>query len=84
LHRLLIIANSIVLALTNYSAVTATKELDLNDPLNKAVDESEPYFTGMFAVEMVLKVVALGFVLEKKTYLRDQWNVLDFIVVVAG
>jgi hypothetical protein len=30
---------------------------------------------------MIIKIVALGFVLNKNSYLRDPWNVLDFIIV---
>jgi len=30
---------------------------------------------------MLIKIVALGFVFSKKAYLRDPWNVLDFIIV---
>ncbi|KAA0159275.1 hypothetical protein FNF28_05910 [Cafeteria roenbergensis] len=81
---LLIIANSIVLAMTNYSEVTANGQLDTSDPFNRAVDESELVFTTLFAIEMVLKIIAMGFVLERGAYLRDPWNVLDFIVVMAG
>ena len=30
---------------------------------------------------MIIKIVALGFVLNKNSYLRDPWNVLDFMIV---
>lgn len=83
-RSLFIIANSIVLAMTNYSEVTPSGQLDTADPFNRAVDESELVFTTLFAIEMVLKIVAMGFVLEKGAYLRDPWNVLDFVVVLAG
>lgn len=36
------------------------------------------------SVEMFLKVVALGFVVDKHSYLRNHWNKLDFFVVVCG
>uniref|UniRef100_A0AC34QBU8 Voltage-dependent T-type calcium channel subunit alpha n=1 Tax=Panagrolaimus sp. JU765 TaxID=591449 RepID=A0AC34QBU8_9BILA len=38
---------------------------------------------GYFAVEMVIKIVALGFFGEN-TYLSDTWNRLDFFIVLAG
>ena len=82
--RLLIFANSIVLSLTNYGAVTANGDLDTSDSRNRAVEDSEVIFTALFATEMVLKIIAMGFVLGKGTYIRDPWNVLDFIVVAAG
>jgi hypothetical protein len=33
---------------------------------------------------MILKVIALGLIMEKNSYLRDPWNILDFIVVFFG
>lgn len=42
------------------------------------------YFLIIFSVEALLKIVALGFVLNKGSYLRSIWNNLDFIVVVTG
>ena len=33
---------------------------------------------------MILKTIALGFVFEPFTYLRDPWNILDFVVVTTG
>jgi len=39
-------------------------------------------FTTLFAVEMIIKILALGFVRDKHSYLRDSWNVLDFFVVI--
>jgi hypothetical protein len=30
---------------------------------------------------MIIKIVALGFLFNKGAYLRDPWNVLDFIIV---
>ncbi|XRB04885.1 voltage-dependent calcium channel L type [Pycnococcus provasolii] len=65
--------------------------LALTDPLkgdnegrNKIVSDSEPVFTAFFLVEFAIKVVAMGFVLGDGTYLKDGWNILDFIVVVAS
>jgi hypothetical protein len=41
-------------------------------------------FLIIYTIEMILKVIALGFVMEKNSYLRDPWNILDFIVVLFG
>lgn len=30
---------------------------------------------------MLLKIVGLGFILNKNAYLRDPWNCLDFVIV---
>jgi len=39
---------------------------------------------GIFTVEAALKILALGFVLHRGSYLRNTWNIMDFIVVVTG
>lgn len=41
-------------------------------------------FTIFFTCEMLLKVVAMGFVVGKHTYLRDAWNQLDAVVVATS
>ena len=41
-------------------------------------------FIAAFTIEMVIKVIALGFVMGKHTYLRNGWNILDFTVVIFG
>jgi hypothetical protein len=33
---------------------------------------------------MVLKILAQGFLFNSGAYLRDAWNILDFIIVVSG
>jgi len=47
-------------------------------------EETEVYFLGIFCVEALFKIVALGFVLHKGSYLRNVWNMMDFVVVVTG
>jgi hypothetical protein len=41
-------------------------------------------FTIIFLVEALLKMFAMGFVVHKKAYLREGWNVLDFLIVLFG
>ncbi|XP_078326073.1 voltage-dependent calcium channel type A subunit alpha-1-like isoform X5 [Crassostrea virginica] len=75
---LTIIANCIVLALEEH--------LPKEDktPLAVQLEETEIYFVVIFLVEALLKIVALGFVLHKGAYLRNIWNIMDFVVVVTG
>ena len=47
-------------------------------------EKTELYFLGIFCVEALLKIVALGFVLHTGSYLRNGWNIMDFVVVVTG
>lgn len=43
----------------------------------------DDFIFAFFAVEMVIKMVALG-IFGKKCYLGDTWNRLDFFIVLAG
>uniref|UniRef100_A0A672P951 Voltage-dependent calcium channel type A subunit alpha-1 n=1 Tax=Sinocyclocheilus grahami TaxID=75366 RepID=A0A672P951_SINGR len=53
-------------------------------PMSKRLEKTEPYFIGMFCFEAGIKIIALGFVFHKGSYLRTGWNVMDFIVVLSG
>ncbi|XP_023319162.1 voltage-dependent calcium channel type A subunit alpha-1 isoform X5 [Trichogramma pretiosum] len=75
---LTIIANCVVLALEEH--------LPCQDKttLAKKLETTEIYFLGIFCVEASLKILALGFVLHRGSYLRNIWNIMDFFVVVTG
>lgn len=44
----------------------------------------EYVFVVIFTMEAILKIIAYGFVLHSGAYLRNGWNVLDFVIVVIG
>lgn len=75
---LLIFLNSVVLAIYDYN------DRDNLTPYNQKLEHIGQVFTIMFAGEMVLKILAQGFIIHKNAYLRDAWNWLDFVVVVTG
>ncbi|CAG9783214.1 unnamed protein product [Diatraea saccharalis] len=41
-------------------------------------------FTGVFTVEMLLKIVDLGILFHPGAYLRDLWNIMDATVVICA
>jgi hypothetical protein len=41
-------------------------------------------FLWIFTFEAIIKIFALGAVCGHKTYFRNAWNILDFIIVVSG
>ncbi|XP_065171189.1 voltage-dependent calcium channel type A subunit alpha-1-like isoform X8 [Atheta coriaria] len=73
-----IIANCVVLALEEH--------LPNHDKtmLAQKLEKTEAYFLGIFCVEASLKILALGFVLHRGSYLRNIWNIMDFFVVLTG
>ena len=42
------------------------------------------FFTIIFTIELILKIISFGFVLDKNSFLRDPWNWIDFFVVITG
>ncbi|XP_050331195.1 voltage-dependent calcium channel type A subunit alpha-1 isoform X18 [Bactrocera neohumeralis] len=75
---LTIIANCVVLALEEHLPGSDKTVLALK------LEKTETYFLCIFCVEASLKILALGLVLHKHSYLRNIWNIMDFIVVVTG
>ncbi|KAJ8261082.1 hypothetical protein COCON_G00168050 [Conger conger] len=73
-----IIANCIVLALEQHLPASD------KTPLSERLEDTEPYFIGIFCFEAGIKIIALGFAFHKGSYLRNGWNVMDFVVVLTG
>ncbi len=44
-------------------------------------DLADVFFNIIFLIECILKVIALGFVMDEGSYLRDNWNKIDLIIV---
>lgn len=51
---------------------------------NQLLEIFDYAFTGVFTIEMLLKVVDLGIILHPGSYLREFWNVMDAVVVVCA
>ena len=64
-----IVANSVVLALGD------------NPLLSDTIDW---VFLYLYTIEMMLKISGLGLVLDEKSYIRDPWNILDFVIVFTA
>ena len=60
--------------------------LFMDDPYsqNDVGNMFDVYFQSWYTVEMSLKTMALGFIFNEGSYLRNGWNILDFFIVVTG
>lgn len=63
-----IVANSIVLAAEEPGAKK-----------NAFLETLDYIFLTIFSVEMILKIIALGFVMLPYSYLRDPWNIVSVL-----
>jgi len=78
---LLILVNSVIMALTDYSNINNNYEPVPEGSWRNALGaNTEVFFAVAFTFEIVAKIIAMGF----NTYLHDLWNILDFIVVLSG
>lgn len=71
---------SITIILANCAVMIA------DDPIKSSpfFETSENVFLVLYSIEMVLKIMGMGFIFSSKAYLRDSWNVLDFIIVISS
>uniref|UniRef100_A0A3P8V5L0 Voltage-dependent L-type calcium channel subunit alpha n=1 Tax=Cynoglossus semilaevis TaxID=244447 RepID=A0A3P8V5L0_CYNSE len=75
---LTIFANCIALAV-----FLPMPEEDSNNT-NSSLESLEYIFMIIFTLECFLKIVAYGFVFHEGAYLRNCWNILDFVIVFMG
>lgn len=71
---LLILINSVVMMIDNPAEKTK----------NVIFDHFENVFLVLYTLEMVFKILGMGLVFAEDAYLRDSWNILDFIIVMSS
>eukprot|EP00899_Mesostigma_viride_P003365 jgi/Mesvir1/13029/Mv06022-RA.1 len=49
-----------------------------------AIRFMDKVFTGIFLLEMLIKVVARGLLFTRRAYLKDGWNIVDLLVVITS
>ncbi|KAM6473368.1 voltage-dependent T-type calcium channel subunit alpha-1G isoform 4-T4 [Liasis olivaceus] len=59
------------------------EDMGCDSPRCKILQSFDDFIFAFFAVEMIIKMIALG-IFGKKCYLGDTWNRLDFFIVLAG
>uniref|UniRef100_A0A674E869 Voltage-dependent L-type calcium channel subunit alpha n=1 Tax=Salmo trutta TaxID=8032 RepID=A0A674E869_SALTR len=57
---------------------------DDNNATNTSLESLEYIFLVIFTLECFLKIIAYGFVFHEGAYLRNAWNLLDFVIVFMG
>jgi len=64
--------------------------LAMDDPLRDPSETpvfmtiADDIFQYMYTIEMVFKIVSMGFILNEGSYIRDAWNILDFTIIASG
>lgn len=77
--------NFILACIIVNSIALAVEEPDQNQEILDIISTLDLFFTAVFTFECVIKIACMGLLCESKhTYLKNPWNVLDFMIVVAG
>ncbi|OQR81874.1 Voltage-gated Ion Channel (VIC) Superfamily, partial [Thraustotheca clavata] len=78
-----VLFNTLLLGLVDYTNAVDGVPNPLS-PRNMLIDRVNSISLYIFIGEATIKIIALGFVQGKGTYLSDGWNRLDFIIIVSG
>lgn len=86
-----LICTSILILVKSYNSLTTSFfffptlfNIILSSHRNKILNYFDYAFTGVFTVEMLLKIVDLGILFHPGAYLRDLWNIMDAAVVICA
>lgn len=72
-----IILNAVLLGLIDH------REGQENE-INKIMKFINPIFIGLYAIEALVKIIAMGFCQDEGSYLRNLQNIVDLFVVISG
>ncbi|XP_061511527.1 muscle calcium channel subunit alpha-1 isoform X4 [Anopheles gambiae] len=77
-----VFGNIILLCIMLSSVMLAAEDpLNANSERNQILNKFDFFFTAVFAIELILKVIAYGFILHKGAFCRSAFNLLDLLVV---
>lgn len=73
-----IFINSVTLSMQDYG------DREFKSSYNQILGFIGDFFTLIYVFEAALKIMAMGFIFSKYSYLREMWNLIDFIIVLSG
>ncbi|XP_018798964.1 PREDICTED: voltage-dependent calcium channel type D subunit alpha-1 isoform X7 [Bactrocera latifrons] len=77
--------NVILCCIMFSSAMLAAEDpLRPNADRNKVLNKFDVFFTGVFTIELLLKLISYGFVLHDGAFCRSAFNLLDLLVVCVS
>ena len=78
--------DALILTCIIVSSILLAVESPLTDPdgsLMAVLNVLDLIFTIVFTLELVMKNIAMGFIFNgKQSYIRNPWNIIDFIIVL--
>ena len=75
----------LILIVMNCVTLSMASPLDSPDSTKaRVLSIIELFFSLAFTVELLTKIVAMGYYTDPTAYMRDPWNILDFVIVTFG
>lgn len=71
----------LIVIFANCAFLSMENEVEIVTEHSEKIDE---IFLYIYTLEMALKIISMGFFMRPYSYLRDSWNILDFLVVASG
>ncbi|CAD8085687.1 unnamed protein product [Paramecium sonneborni] len=79
-----VVKNSLFDQTILFAIFLSSLKLVIDTYVSNFLDWADWFFAIFFGIEFLLKIIAYGFVMEESGYLRESWNILDFIIVVCS
>ncbi|KAF1773904.1 Voltage-dependent channel, four helix bundle domain [Phytophthora cactorum] len=80
-----------VVMMDGWRSSGCTIELAIDNPLSppdslltNILSWFDAVLTVLFMIEVAIKIIAYGFVLHKGAYLRNSWNIMDFVITATA
>ncbi|XP_033105567.1 voltage-dependent L-type calcium channel subunit alpha-1D-like [Anneissia japonica] len=74
----------LVLIMVSSAMLAAEDPVNKQNTRNEILQKFDYVFTGIFTIEIMLKVVAYGLVIHKGAFCRNSFNLLDLLVVTVS
>jgi Ion transport protein len=72
-----------LIALNSLILIINSPNID-DDYFDGTIGVITTFISGFFIGEAVAKIISLGFIIGDNAYLKDSWNILDFIIVLSS
>ena len=79
--------DNIILFLIIVSTITLAIETPMDDPKGQKVEiltYIDYFMTASFCFEALVKIIGWGFIATPTAYIKDLWNILDFVIVISA
>ena len=74
----------IIIFLNSVKLIVDTYDISYNTELNDFLYTADWILNSFFLIEAMTKIIAFGFFFDSGSYLRQYWNILDFVIIICA